>query len=126
MLPQHPNYLHSTLIDSIYFIKYGLLINKIGSFLLRFSGINKLNTGLEISNIGQYKFPVDYGFLKLEAIFVPVFLSDYQEKCLRVISVGRRMFFTLTFWESIIDNITAEKIRDTSMAYLSRATGWVC
>jgi NRPS condensation-like uncharacterized protein len=126
MLPQQTHYMHSTLIDSIYFIKYGLLRNKIASFFLRFSGVNKLNTGLEISNIGKYKFPVDYGSLKLEAIFVPAFLSDYQEKCLRVISVGRRMFFTLTFWDSIIDNITAEKIRDTSMAYLSRATGWVC
>ena len=126
MLPQQTRYMHSTLIDSIYFIKYGLLRNKIASFFLRFSGVNKLNTGLEISNIGKYKFPVDYGSLKLEAIFVPVFLSDYQEKCLRVISVGRKMFFTLTFWDSIIDKITAEKIRDMSMTYLSRATGWVC
>ena len=124
MLPQQANYLHSTLIDSIYFSKYGLLSNKIASLFLRFSGVNRLNTGLEISNIGQYKFPVDYGSLKLEAIIIPFFLSDYQEKSLRIISVGKEMFFTFTFWDNIIDTVTAGRIRDTSMNYLSKAAGW--
>ena len=121
-LPQQTQRLQSTLLDSIYFIKYGLLRNRIASLFLRYSGVDRLNTGLEVSNIGRYSFPVEYGSLELEAIFVPCFLSDYQEKCLRVISVGKKMFFTLTFWTDIIDRITAEKIREISMAYISAAT----
>jgi hypothetical protein len=55
---------------------------------------------------------------------IPGFLSDYQEKCLRIITVGKEMSFTFTFWDNIIDTITVKKIRDTLMNYLSKATGW--
>jgi hypothetical protein len=118
------NLLHPSLIDAVYFSKYGLLHSKIASLILRLTGIHRMNAGWEISNLGRCDLPVDYGSLKLESIIVPVFLSDYQEKCLRIVTVGGKMFFSLTFWEDILDTITAEKIRDTSMRYLCEASGW--
>jgi NRPS condensation-like uncharacterized protein len=118
------DFLHPSLIDSIYFSKYGLLNNRVASFFLRLIGIRRVNTGLDISNFGRYDFPVSYGALELKAIIVPAFLSDYQEKCLRIITVGGKMFFTFTFRESILDLLTAEQIRDTSMKYLSQARAW--
>jgi len=124
MLLHKANLLHPSLIDALYFSKYGLLDSKIASFLLRLSGIHRMNAGWEISNLGRCDLPINYGSLKLEAIILPVFLSDYQEKCLRIVTVGGRMFFSLTFWEDILDTLTAERIRDTSMRYVCGASCW--
>jgi len=124
MLRHGANLAHPSLMDSMYFSKYGLLNSKIAAFFLRLTGIHRMSAGWEISNLGRCDLPVNYGALKLEAIIVPVFLADYQEKCLRIATVGGRMFFTFTFWEDILDTLTAERIRDTSMRYLNEASCW--
>jgi len=80
MLHHRANLMHPSLIDAVYFSKYGLLHSKTASLLLRLTGIQRMNAGWEISNLGRCDLPVDYGSLKLESIIVPVFLSDYQEK----------------------------------------------
>jgi NRPS condensation-like uncharacterized protein len=116
------NTLHPSLIDAMYFSKYGLLNSQLASLVLRLAGIRRMNVGWEISNLGRCDLPVDYGPLKLESIIVPAFLSDYQEKCLRIATVGGRMFFSLTFWEDILDTLTARRIIDTSMRYLNEAS----
>ncbi len=124
MMPRKANMLHPSLMDAVYFSKYGLLNSRIASLILGLAGIRRMNAGWEISNLGRCDLPVDYGSLKLESIIVPVFLSDYQEKCLRIVTVGGKMSFSLTFWEDILDTLTAERIRDTSMRYLCGASGW--
>jgi len=124
LIPHKVNLVHPSLLDAVYFSKYGLLNSKIAAFILRMTGISRMNIGWEISNLGRCDLPVNYGSLRLESIVVPVYLSDYQAKCLRIVTVGGRMFFSFTFWEDLMDTFTAEKIRDTSMRYLSEATCW--
>lgn len=113
--------LHPSLVDSLYFSKYSLLEEPFADFFLRLEGDDKINTGLDVANLGRLDFPRNYGIVQLEAIYGPSQYVDFQEKYLGVITVGGRMFFSLTFDEAIIERDTVEEIIDVALKHLGKA-----
>jgi hypothetical protein len=116
--------LHPSLVDSMYFSKYGLLKDRIARFFLQMTGDHRMSTGLDVSNLGRHDFPVDYGPVRLEAVYGPTSSSDMQEKYLGIITIAGRMFFTFTFWEAILDVALAEEIRKVATGRLGESVDW--
>jgi NRPS condensation-like uncharacterized protein len=116
--------LNPTLIDSMYFTKYGVFQDRFARFFLRLTGDHRINTSMDISNLGRYDFPVEYGSLRLEGVVGPTSSSDFQEKYVGVITIGGRMFFTFTYWENLLSDTMATQIKEVAMSYLENAVGW--
>ena len=116
--------LHPSLVDSFFFSRYGLLDDGFAAGILRMTGDDRINTGLDISNLGRVHYPEDFGPLRLEAIYGPSNYSDFQEKYLGIMTVGGKMSFTLTYGESFVEASTVEQVKDTAMKCLGEAVGW--
>ncbi len=71
---------HPTLLDSLYFSKYGLLDEAMPKRLLRKMGWHKVTYGYAITNVGRFDIPIVYGPLKLEAVYGPSVYSDAKRK----------------------------------------------
>jgi hypothetical protein len=112
-----------TLLDSLYFSKYGLIENKISERLLKRMGWDRITYGHAITNVGRMDIPTEYGPLLLDTVYGPSFYSDVEEKIVGVITVGGRISFMLTYNKVIISTDIAEKIQDTVMNYLAHAVG---
>jgi NRPS condensation-like uncharacterized protein len=115
--------LHPSLVDS-FFSRYRLLEDGFAAGVLRMTGDDRINTGLDISNLGRVHYPDTFGSLRLEAIFGPSNYSDFQEKYLGIITVGGKMSFTLTYGELFVEASIVEQVKDTAMRYLSESVGW--
>ena len=112
--------IHPTLLDSLYFSKYGLLLNEtMPKKLLRIMGWHKITYGYAITNVGRFDIPSTYGTLQLETVYGPFFYSDVEEKIVGAITVGGRLSCALICNESIVGDCT--RIRDAAMAYLEGA-----
>jgi NRPS condensation-like uncharacterized protein len=105
-------FLCPTLIDSLYFCKYGFSSNGISDKLLKKMMWDKVNYGCVITNVGRVDIPTSYGNLQLDAVYGPLVYSDVNEKTVGVITVGKRITFWMSYNESIIDSVTATKFRD--------------
>ena len=108
-----------TLLDSLYFRKFGLVDGAIPNKILRKMNWHQTTYGYAITNVGRFDIPVSYGPLELEAVYGPLFYSDVEEKMLGVITVGGRMSFCHVSRRSIIND--ASILRDTAMDYLKAA-----
>jgi NRPS condensation-like uncharacterized protein len=111
-----------TLIDSLYFSKYGFFTNRISTKLLKKMMWNKVNYGCVITNVGRVDIPTAYGDLQLDAVYGPLVYSDVNEKTVGVITVGKRATFWMSYNESLIDSETATKFRDTVEGLLQEVT----
>jgi NRPS condensation-like uncharacterized protein len=100
-----------TLIDSLYFSKYGFSPNRISNKLLKKMMWDKVNYGCVITNVGRVDIPTSYGDLQLEAIYGPLVYSDVNEKTVGVITTGNRATFWMSYNESVIDSGTATQFR---------------
>ncbi|MEO0685707.1 MAG: condensation domain-containing protein, partial [Cyanobacteria bacterium J06649_11] len=99
---QKLNLLSPSLMDGLVFAKQGKLNDKMALNLLKKKGLDKLFVGIVISNLGKIDIPVDYGNLHLEAVRGAAVYSDSAEKILEVVTVGGKMYLTLTFGDTII------------------------
>ena len=115
-------WVHPTLVDSLYFSKYGLLNETMPKILLRKMGWQEVTYGYAITNVGRFDIPTVYGSLKLEGVYGPLVYSDVQEKIVGVITVGRRLSFVLTCNESVIGDGT--RLKEAAMGHLERAVGF--
>ena len=115
-------WVHPTLVDSLYFSKYGLLNETMPKILLRKMGWHKVTYGYAITNVGRFDIPSTYGLLKLEAVYGPLVYSDVDEKIVGAIAVGGRLSFVLTSNQSIIGDGT--RLKEAAMEYLERAVGF--
>jgi len=104
----------------MYFSKYGVLEDKFAAFFLRIEGDDRINTNLDIANLGRLDFPRNFGPLQLEAIYGPSQYVDFQEKYLGILTVGGRMYFTFTFDDAIISRDTVEEIIDAALKHLGK------
>jgi len=84
---------------------------------------DKIDKGFTITNLGKQDMPVKNGEIELEAIYGPFICSDTFEKYIGVITVGGRMFMTISFEESIIDKRTVEQLKEAVKRILSKETG---
>ena len=112
-------YIHPTLLDSLYFQKYGLLNEVMPGKLLRKMGWHRITYGYALTNVGRLDIPTAYGSLKLEAVYGPLFYSDIEEKMIGVITVGGRLSFLLASNKSVVND--APDLRESAMRHLEEA-----
>jgi len=113
--------IHPTLLDSLYFRKYGLLDGAIPATLLRKMGWHQVTYGYALTNVGRFDIPTTYGPLELEAVYGPLFYSDIEEKMVGVITVGGRLSFFHASRESIVGDAT--RLQEAAMWHLDTAIG---
>ncbi|MCG3210692.1 MAG: hypothetical protein FOGNACKC_04323 [Anaerolineae bacterium] len=80
-----------------------------------------LNYGYAITNVGRMRIPTTYDQYQLESVYGPIVYSDVNEKTVGVITVGDKVTFLMSYNQTIVAPATAEKIRKTTMDYLSNA-----
>lgn len=113
--------IHPTLLDSLYFRKYGLLDGTLPSQLLRKMGWHQITYGYALTNVGRFDIPISYGSLKLEGVYGPLFYSDVEEKMVGVITVGGRLSFLHASRESVVGDAT--RLQEAAMRHLKTAIG---
>jgi len=113
--------IHPTLLDSLYFSKYGLLKSNISNKMLKQMKWDGLSNGYAITNVGKTDIPADYKTLILEALYGPIVYSDVNEKTVGVITLKNKLTFVMSYNESVVDNIKAEKIRKATLNNISNA-----
>lgn len=113
--------IHPTLLDSLYFSKYGLLKSNISNKMLKQMKWDGLSNGYAITNVGKTDIPADYKTLILEALYGPIVYSDVNEKTVGVITLKNKLTFVMSYNESVVDNIKAEKIRKATLYNISNA-----
>jgi len=113
--------IHPTLLDSLYFRKYGLLDGAIQSKILRKMGWHQITYGYALTNVGRFDIPTSYGPLELEAVYGPLFYSDVEEKMVGVITVGGRLSFFQASSKSAVDDAT--RLQKATMRHLEMALG---
>ena len=79
---------------------------------------------LSISNLGRLDFPVQFGPLKLEALYGPTIGCNAKEVVLGVVTVGGKMHFTMAFTDMTMTLPQAEQIKAKAMKSLADATRW--
>lgn len=110
-----------TLLDSLYFSKYGLIKSRLSDKLVQQMNWQGLNYGYAITNVGRMHIPTTYDQYQLESVYGPIVYSDVNEKTVGVITVGDKVTFLMSYNQTIVAPATAEKIRKTTMDYLSNA-----
>lgn len=115
--------LSPSLLDSIYFSKYGLIKSRISDMMLSMMNFDKISYGYSITNVGKVKIPSVYGPLQLDAVYGPAVYSDVNEKLIGAVTTGDRISFMMTYNENNVSTDSAKQIRDAAINHLSRATG---
>jgi NRPS condensation-like uncharacterized protein len=110
-----------TLLDSLYFSKYGLIKSRLSDKLVQQMNWQGISYGYAITNVGRMNIPTTYGQYQLESVYGPFVYSDVNEKTMGVITVGNKVTFLMSYNETIVTPHTAEAIRKTAMDYLSNA-----
>ncbi len=113
--------IHPTLLDSLYFQKYGLLEGTIQGKFLRKMGWHQITYGYALTNVGQFDIPTRYGTLELDSVYGPLFYSDVEEKMVGVITVGGRLSFFHASRRAVVDDAT--RLQETAMKHLEKAIG---
>lgn len=113
--------LAATLLDSLYFSKYGLARNGMSDKLLKKMMWDTVNFGFAITNVGRVDIPTTYGDLQLDAVYGPLVYSDVNEKTIGVITVGKTATFAMSYDESIVDTTTATQFRERTVELLKEA-----
>ncbi len=116
-------FMHPTLIDSLYFSKYGLLNNKLSGKLLQKMNWDKINYGFSITNVGKVNIPKSYGKLQLESVYGPLFYSDVNEKTVGVITIGGKLTYLLSYNEDNVNADNMEKIKKRFNHHIGEAAG---
>jgi NRPS condensation-like uncharacterized protein len=115
------NALPSSLMDSLYFAKYGLIDDAMSTRMLKRLKWDRVSFGYSITNVGRGNIPTRYGAHRLDAVYGPFFYSDVNEKVVGVTTVGDVLTFSLTCNESAIGRDVAPRIREASLAHLEHA-----
>lgn len=113
--------LHPTLLDSLYFAKYGLITSRMSSRLLSKMRWRGTSYGFSITNVGRVDIPTQYGSRTIESVYGPFVYSDVNEKVVGVTTVGGRMTFSLVCNAEAVGADVAMSIRDSTMARLEEA-----
>jgi NRPS condensation-like uncharacterized protein len=117
---QRTSALHPRLLDGLAFAMFGDLDDPMARRMVgRIQA--KMRTGILVSNLGRLDLPVDYGDLRLDALIPPAIYAGNAEKALEVLTVGGRMYFTLTFDRSAVAAGTVRALRDRAMQILTGA-----
>ncbi len=113
--------MNPTLLDSLYFSKYGLIKSRLSNMLVKMMNFNRVSYGYSITNVGRINMPSVYGKLRLGSVYGPAVYSDVNEKLIGVITVGDKISFMMTYNENNINTDNAKHIRDAAINHLSNA-----
>ena len=69
-----------TLLDSLYFSKYGLMKSRLSDMLLKQMNWQSIGYGYAITNVGRMNIPTNYAQYQLESVYGPFVYSDVKEK----------------------------------------------
>jgi len=114
-------YIHPTLLDSLYFSKYGLIKSRISMKLLKKMRWDKTSYGYSITNVGRVPIPLTYGNLGIECIYGPFFYSDVNEKTVGVITTGDTITFMLTYNSQVIPDDKVKRIMEMFDHYITQS-----
>ena len=112
---------HPTLLDSMYFLKYGFLNEPLSKKLLRKMSWHQLSYGYALTNVGRVDIPTDYGALQLEAVFGPSFYSDVDEKVVGAVTVGGKLTLTLNCNKEVVGPGAAKELLETAVSILAES-----
>lgn len=115
------DYLAPTLLDSLYFSKYGLVKNRLSDTLLQQMRWQQASYGYAITNVGRMNIPTSYGDYQINSVYGPIVYSDVNEKTMGVMTVGNTMTFLMSYNQAIVASHIAEALRDSAMDYLAHA-----
>lgn len=110
--------IHPTLLDSLYFQKYGLINEKIPAKFLRRMGWHKITYGYAFTNVGVFDIPTKYGALNIEEVYGPLFYSDIEEKMVGAITVGGQLTFLQAVNKKVADK--AEDLQKMAIQILNK------
>ncbi len=110
---------HPSLLDSLYFKKFGLAEGALPHMLLRKMNWHQTTYGYAITNVGRFDIPTSYGTLELETVHGPLFYSDVEEKMLGIITVGGQLSFFHVSRRPIVGD--AAFLKGAAMKYLRGA-----
>jgi len=79
---------------------------------------------LSISNLGRLDFPVQYGSMRLEALFGPILGGDPEDVVLGVVTLEGKMDLSLSFTDLKLSPSQAEQIIAIAMRELAGAANW--
>jgi NRPS condensation-like uncharacterized protein len=113
--------IHPTLLDSLYFRKFGLVDGAMPMKLLRKMKWHRTTYGYAITNIGRFDIPTSYGALELESVHGPLFYSDVEEKMLGVTTVAGKLSFFHVSRRPVVGDAT--RLKDAAMTHLKAAVG---
>ena len=120
---QRMNAFHPSLLDGLAFAMFGELDDKMARGLVeRIRG--KMRTGILVSNLGRLDFSTDYGDLFLAAIIPPAIYAGNAEKALEALTIGGKLYLTLTFDESNVSRETVNEVKKVAMQILTEPDGW--
>jgi NRPS condensation-like uncharacterized protein len=111
--------IHPTLLDSLYFSKYGLINDSLSGRFLKKMKWHEMSYGYAMTNVGRFDIPSDYGSLNLKEIYGPVFYSDIEEKIVGVITTGGKMSFCLVCRKSIVSD--PDRLQESFVTHLKQA-----
>jgi hypothetical protein len=113
--------LHPTLLDALYFRKYGLIDASMPMKMLKKMNWEDVSYGYSITNVGRMEIPTEYGPFELETVHGPYFYSDVNEKVVGVTTVGGRLTFLMAYDDAKVHVVEAGEIRDLATRLLNEA-----
>jgi NRPS condensation-like uncharacterized protein len=115
--------LHPTLLDSLYFRKYGLIDQALPLKMLKKMNWIGMQYGYSITNVGRMEIPVEYGLYRLDSVYGPFFYSDVNEKVVGVTTVGNQLSFLMAFDGDKIGNSNGKAIENRALESIAEAVG---
>lgn len=113
--------IHPTLLDALYFDKYGLYEFPLARKLLKKMGWHKTTYGYALTNVGRLNISAHYGSLELQSVYGPSFYSDVEEKMVGAVTACGKLTLMLACNEEALQAGTAERLREAAMAHLTGA-----
>jgi hypothetical protein len=83
--------------------------------------LDRVSTGLLVTNLGRLDFPTAAGDVELESIYGPSVCSDTMEKYLGLLTVGGRLHYMLSFDEALVSETVVNQVRQEAMRHLADA-----
>ena len=103
--------------DAAFFAKYGIVKDWFLDLCLRTTKLDKINYNYSISNLGKFVFPTHYQNLEVEKVYFHTY-GEMAEKQLAAVTFADKLTISLSFRDSITENVDAKEIMEAALKYL--------
>lgn len=112
------DFLSPTLIDALYFEKFGYIRNPVVQKVSKLIKWNRMTTGMMISNLGKLSIPDSYGEYHINRVFAPSVITTRHEKYLGIATINGQINFLMTSRNSTIPHETVAKLCHRAISIL--------